>query len=140
MRWTEEEYQVFINKKQGKNKAVKKAKNKYSNKKITVDSVTFDSKKEARRYVELKILQMIGAIEKLELQPRFELQPEFVKNDEKHKKIEYIADFKYFNKETNEIVVEDVKGHKTQVYRIKKKLFEYKYPELTINEIEEVGG
>lgn len=52
---------------------------KYKNKKITIDGITFDSKKEAQRYSELKILERGGKISQLVLQPRFELQESFKK-------------------------------------------------------------
>ena len=68
--------------------------NKYKNKKTTINGIKFDSKLEAKRFTELKLLEKSGLIEDLKLQPSFELIPTF-----------------------------------------KKKLFEYKYPELTIKEV-----
>lgn len=108
---------------------------KYHNKRTTVDGITFDSKKEARRYAELKMLEKGGAISQLVLQPRFELQESFKKNGKTYRKIEYIADFMYRDNEKNVTIVEDVKGIKTDVYKIKQKLFENKYKTLTITEI-----
>lgn len=97
--------------------------NKYNAKKIKIDGHTFDSKKEAQRYCELKLLLRAGEIRNLVLQPRFLLQDEFFdKNEVKHKKIEYVADFLYIDKEGRN-VVEDVKGVLTDVYKIKKKMF-----------------
>lgn len=75
---------------------------------------------------------MHGEIKDLELQPRFELQPSFKKNNKTYRKTEYIADFKYFDTKSNKLVVEDVKGIETEVFKIKRKLFEYKYPELEL--------
>lgn len=109
--------------------------NKYHNKKITIDGITFDSKKEGKRYLELKLLLRAKEIKDLELQPRFELQPSFKKNNKTFKKIEYIADFKYFDNRLNKIVIEDTKGFKTDVYLLKKKLFEYKYSDYELREI-----
>ena len=101
--------------------------NKYNAKKATVDGHTFDSKREAERYCELKLFLKAGLIKNLELQPRFLLQDEFFdKNEVKHKKIEYVADFLYIDK-AGRNVVEDVKGVLTDVYKIKKKMFLKKY-------------
>ena len=106
--------------------------NKYNNKKVYVDGIKFDSRGEARRYSELKLLERANEIWNLELQPKFELLPTFKKKGITHRSINYIADFKYTDKQGN-IVVEDFKGVETEVFKIKRKLFEYKYPELTLN-------
>jgi hypothetical protein len=90
---------------------------KYKNKKVEIDGVTFDSKKEAKRYGELKLLQRINEINDLELQPKYPI----VVNGKKI--ATYIADFRY-RKSDGSTVVEDVKGVRTPVYRIKKKLVE----------------
>lgn len=109
---------------------------KYNAKKTTVDGITFDSKKEAMRYKELKELQRVGKIDMLELQPRFELQESFKHKGKTIRKIEYVADFVYRDLSTYELIVEDVKGVKTDVYKLKKKLFlkrygnEYKFKEV----------
>lgn len=108
---------------------------KYKNKKITVDGITFDSKKEAQRYSELKILERGGKISQLVLQPRFELQESFKKNGKTYRKIEYVADFMYRDNEKNVTIVEDVKGVKTDVYKLKRKMFEKVYKTLSITEI-----
>ena len=94
----------------------------------------FDSVKEARRYKELKLLEKAGKISNLELQPHFLLQESFRKNGKTYRKIEYIADFKYI--ENGKTIVEDVKGVQTDVFKIKHKLFEKKYPELELRIIE----
>lgn len=108
---------------------------KYHNKKIIVDDIKFDSLKEAKRYQELKILEKAKEITELRLQVKFELQPSFKKNNKTIRKIEYIADFTYFDNKLNKYIVEDTKGYRTEVYKLKKKLFEYKYPHLTIKEL-----
>ena len=104
-------------------------KNKYKAKKAIVDGFTFDSKKEAKRYLELKQMEKDGLIHNLQLQVPFELIPSFeIEIDGKKRKkrrMEYIADFVYYI--NNVKVVEDVKGRKTEVYKIKKKIFEYKF-------------
>ena len=104
--------------------------NKYKNKKITVDDYIFDSIQESRRYKELKLLLRAGKIQDLELQPHFLLQDSFRKNGRTYRKIEYIADFKYI--ENGKTIVEDVKGIQTDVFKIKHKLFEKKYPNLEL--------
>lgn len=104
--------------------------NKYKNKKVIVDDYIFDSIQESKRYKELKLLLRAGQIQDLELQPHFLLQESFKKNSKTYRKIEYIADFKYVEK--GKIIVEDVKGLQTDVFKIKHKLFEKKYPELEL--------
>lgn len=104
--------------------------NKYKNRKVIVDDYIFDSIQESRRYKELKLLLKAGQIQNLELQPHFLLQESFKKNSKTYRKIEYIADFKYV--ENGKTIVEDVKGIQTDVFKIKHKLFEKKYPELEL--------
>ena len=101
--------------------------NKYHNKKVQIDMNVFDSIAESRRYKELKLLERAGEISELELQPRFLLQEGFKKNGKTFRKIEYIADFKYI--ENGKIVIEDVKGKETEVFKLKRKLFEHEYPD-----------
>ena len=100
---------------------------KYKAVKTEVDGITFDSKREAARYMELVLLERAGEISRLELQPSFECIID-------GKKIcTYKADFRYFT--AKECVVEDVKGVKTPVYRLKKKLVEALYPGVKIKEV-----
>ena len=108
---------------------------KYKSKKIILDNIKFDSKKEGNRYEELKILEEAGLIKELELQKVFELQPSFKKNGKTYRKITYKADFYYYDTHLQKYVVEDVKGFKTEVYKIKKKLFEYVYKDLELLEV-----
>ena len=100
---------------------------KYNASKVVIDGHRFDSRREARRYEELKQREAAGKIAQLELQPRFELQPAFRYRGEAVRKIEYVADFRYLDYERGGLVVEDVKGMKTDVYRLKRKLFLAKY-------------
>lgn len=104
--------------------------NKYKNTKIVVDNIKFDSVLEANRYKELKLLERAGEISNLELQPRFLLQDSFKKNGRTFRKIEYVADFKYI--ENGKTIVEDVKGIQTDVFKLKYKIFEKVYPDLTL--------
>ena len=108
---------------------------KYKSKKTIVDDIQFDSRLEAKRYTELKLLQKSGKIKELQLQPSFELIPSFKKNGKTFRKSTYKADFQYIDTETGKTIVEDVKGFKTELYKLKKKLFEYKYSNLSIEEI-----
>ena len=94
---------------------------KYRSKKTIVDGKKFDSKKEATRFKELCLLQTQGLIKDLQLQVKFELIPK--QKDERA--CFYVADFVYTDCETGQMVVEDVKGMRTDVYKIKRKLMLY---------------
>ena len=89
---------------------------KYNAQRTTVHGITFDSKKEARRYLELKLLHNAGKIHSLILQPVFVLEVNGVLI------AKYRADFQYFDVERGHEIVEDVKGMRTLVYRMKKLL------------------
>jgi hypothetical protein len=97
---------------------------KYRAEKTVVDGHRFDSKLEANYYCELKLLERMGEVTNIELQPKFEL----------HGGIRYIADFRVTYADGHEEIV-DCKGFKTAVYRMKKKLFAEKYPHLKIVEV-----
>lgn len=113
---------------------------KYRSRKVVVDGITFDSKKEAWRYRELRLLEQTGEISNLQMQVKYELipsqyelRPVTLKNGfVKMKKFcvehacSYIADFVYID--TNgDTVVEDTKGFRTKDYIIKRKLMLYRY-------------
>ena len=101
---------------------------------MTVDGITFDSKREATRYLELKTLEKAGKISLLERQKKFVLIPAQYEPDiigprggkKKGKLLEhecaYVADFVYYDEEAKEIVIEDTKGVRTPDYIIKRKL------------------
>ena len=112
-------------------------KNKYHSKKVEVGGIVFDSKKEAKRYSELLLLEKAGAITELQRQVKYVLIPAqrefsneiYTKGKNKgcfkpgkllEKECAYIADFVY--KEDGRIVVEDTKGFRTKDYIIKRKL------------------
>lgn len=114
---------------------------KYHNKKIVVDGIKFDSKKEAARYKELKTLERAGIIQDLQRQVKYVLIPVqyehtgkiYVKGKDKGKpkkgklierECAYYADFVY-SKKSGELVVEDTKGMRTPDYIIKRKLMLY---------------
>lgn len=103
---------------------------KYHAEPVMVDGIRFDSKMEARRYVQLRDMQDAGIIQDLELQPEYEICPAYRKNGKAIRKSVYRADFRYV--QDGKIVVEDVKGMETREFRLKKKLVEYKFPEVTI--------
>ena len=102
---------------------------KYKNRKTTVEGITFDSKKEAARFQELRLLERAGEIQDLHCQVSIELVP--AQRDAKGKLVErpvkYLADFVYQNCATGERVVEDVKGYRTDVYKIKRRLMKHLY-------------
>lgn len=98
---------------------------KYHAKKTTVDGITFDSVREAHRYLMLKVLEESGAIGDLRRQVRYELVPAFDVDGRHYRPIYYVADFVYV--EDGREVVEDVKGMRTDVYKLKSKLFARRY-------------
>ena len=101
--------------------------NKFNAKKTVVDGITFDSRKEAKRYVELRNLERAGDIRDLKRQVRYEIVPSFDVDGKHYRPSTYIADFVYTDVKTGKEVVEDVKGYRTGVYRLKSKLFAYRY-------------
>ena len=101
---------------------------KYGNRKVQTEDGTFDSRKEFRRWCELKLLERSGEIYELKRQVAFVLIP--TQRDESGKVVErdvrYIADFTYRNMSDHRLVVEDTKGMKTKEYVIKRKLMLYR--------------
>lgn len=124
-------------------KIAAQASNKYHNRKIELNGIRFDSRKEAKRYVQLMHAMRVGAIRDLRLQVDFTIQEAYTDCQGKRiRAIRYRADFtyqltgnfpagisaedrdlwhRYFTAGT-ETVVEDVKGVKTQAYKLKEKL------------------
>ena len=98
------------------------AHSKYKAKKTEIDGIVFDSKKEAKRYQELILLERAGVISDLQRQVKFVLIPvQRINGKVVERECSYIADFVYKDKEGNTIV-EDTKGVKTKDYIIKRKL------------------
>lgn len=102
---------------------------KYSNKKVVVDGITFDSKKEARVYFELLLLKKAGEILDLERQVNFELVPaqyDAVNGKKKcvEKAVTYRADFVVTHPDGEKTAI-DAKGMRTPVYIVKRKLMRY---------------
>ena len=106
--WSIEDYKIFTS-------GIKK-KSKYRSNKVSIDGHTFDSKKEADYYCELKLRLQSGEINGFCLQPTFILAPG----------LKYKADFIVFHKDSSSEVI-DVKGFKTKEYIAKKKVFEDKF-------------
>jgi hypothetical protein len=94
---------------------------KYHAKKTVDDGIIFQSRKEAKRYQELKLMQRAGLISDLRRQVKYELIPK----QQGERAVSYIADFVYT--EDGKTVVEDVKGVRTPVYKIKKKLMLWRH-------------
>jgi len=110
---------------------------------------TFDSHAEARYYLQLQQLQRAGEVLTIELQPRFELQPAYWKccgkvwtipvktcfkcgkKIPKTPAIPYTADFRVMYKDGHVEII-DVKGVETRAFVRVKKMFEYRYPNLTL--------
>lgn len=102
---------------------------KYGNRRITVDGETFDSQREYRRWCELRLMEKAGLIKELRRQVKFVLIPAQRSGGKvAERECAYIADFVYLEKMgLNEwkTVVEDAKGCRTEVYKIKRKLMRY---------------
>lgn len=109
-----------------------KKESKYKNKKVIIDGIEFDSKKEAKRYQELLLMQRVGKITDLKMQVPYTLIPAFNLNKKRYRSMSYVADFVY--KKDGKEVVEDTKGFRTNVYKIKKKLMAYIY-QIEIKEV-----
>ena len=96
--------------------------NKYNvapKKERTLDGIVFDSKREMKRYAELKLLEQTGQIEGLELQTSYEIKVNGIYCGQ------WIGDFSY--REGDKFITEDAKGVKTPLYKFKKKLVEALY-------------
>lgn len=103
--------------------------NKYNNRKTVVNGIKFDSQKESIRYLGLLNLQRSGIISKLQLQPKFyftingeNVRYPNTKSGAKGREITYSADFEYI--EDGKRVIEDCKGFRTDIYKLKKALIE----------------
>ena len=114
---------------------------KYNATKCVVDGITFASKREANRYLELRLLERAKEISNLQMQVDFELIPNQYATEKRYgkngqplkdkqvlleRKVVYRADFVYTDKD-GKTVVEDTKGFRTTEYVLKRKMFLYKY-------------
>ena len=103
---------------------------KYHNKKVEYDGYTFDSIREKNYYIKLKLLEKAGLIRDLELQKEYLLQDSFKINNKTYRSIKYRADFVYYDNRDEKEHIVDIKGSKkilTKDFKIKQKLFAYKY-------------
>lgn len=115
--------------------------NKYRNRKVVLDGITFDSAKEADRWSVLKILEAMGVISHLERQPKFKLtcgdRPVLIRSKgyPNGRQAIYTADFAYFNGDKR--VVEDVKSKatRTEAYVLRKAIVEAMHPAVRIEEV-----
>ena len=98
--------------------------NKYHNKKCIYKDMTFDSKKERDYYIVLEMMLKNNQITDLKTQVKFELQPSFKFNGKTIRSINYIADFTYVK--NGKLIIVDTKGYRTEVYKLKKKMMQYK--------------
>lgn len=96
---------------------------KYGNQKVVIDGIKFASKKEARRYQELRLLRRAGKIDNLRLQVPYVL----IDKSKYGRAIKYIADFVYYDNDLQKEIVEDTKGYRTDVYKLKKRLMAERY-------------
>ena len=109
--------------------------------KVEVDGIKFMSPGEAEYYLELMIRIAKGENIEVFLQPKFELQPKFRKNGILYRPIGYIADFEIMYGDGRR-EIEDVKGwggYTTPEFKIKRKLFEFKYPDLSLILLKRLG-
>lgn len=112
---------------------------KYGNREKVVDGVVFGSEAEAQRGQELLQLQQAGTITDLEFQVSYTLLEGFRdRQGTWHRPITYIVDAQY--REGGRLIVEDTKGHKTDKFRIKEKLFRHRYPDIELRLIGVRGG
>ena len=99
---------------------------KFGNVRTTIDGITFDSKHEANRWCELKYMERAGLITDLRRQVKFELIPSLCMNGKVvQRSVSYIADFVYW--ENGKRIVEDAKGCRTDVYKLKKKILRWQF-------------
>lgn len=103
---------------------------KLKNKKTEVDGITFASKREAKRYLELKAMQEAGEVTELQLQVKFPLLPKQRTAEGKAiRAVDYVADFVYMK--DGQKIVEDSKGYRNPqaasyaIFVLKKKMMKY---------------
>lgn len=116
---------------------------KYLNEPVKVDGIHFASRREAARYIQLKLLERAGQITNLVLQPKFKLwidgRPVLIRSKgfPNGRQAAYKADFGYFDIRTNARVIEDVKSpaSRTEAYCLRKALVEAMYPGTKIVEV-----
>lgn len=111
------------------------ARSKYGNRRVVEDGYLFDSVAERNHYIALKLLQLAGDISQLQVHPTYILQEGF-KHEASGKRVRaitYTADFAYI--ENGKPVTVDIKGARTEAYRIKSKLFMARFPHIRFEEV-----
>ena len=105
--------------------------NKYQAQRTEVGGITFASKLEADRYLQLQLLEQSDTIDSLKLQPEFQINQGWInpKNGEKIRSRFYVGDFMYHDKILERVIVEDVKGMETPEFRLKWDLVRSQYPQ-----------
>jgi hypothetical protein len=103
---------------------------KYNATKVHDDGLIFDSKLEHSRYLQLKTLQAAGAIRELEVHKVYTLIDKEYVRGKPERAVKHELDFDYFDCEQKRRVVEDVKGVKTAVWVLKRRLFVARYPHI----------
>lgn len=112
-----------------------RSESKYNNKITYYDGIRFDSKAEMQHYCELELLKKAGVVKDIQRQVSFQLQPGYTgKDGKKVKAITYKADFVVTYSDGHKEVI-DVKGHLTEVYKLKKKMLLYIYPDIDFKEV-----
>jgi hypothetical protein len=109
----------------------KLAKSKFHSIKATIDGIEFDSLNESRYYIHVLEEVKAGNIKSFELQKAYEIVPSHIRRGKKIRKMEYLADFVCQMSDGTEKVI-DVKGIETDVFKMKKKLVEYLYPNVEV--------
>lgn len=127
--WDIETYRKFMN----GEKVVKSKKSKYKNVKVEFDGMTFDSKRELEYYKRLLLLKRSGEVTKIDRQVVFEINAYPIDGRSCQSLCKYVADF-VITKSDGSAEVIDVKGVRTPVYKLKKKLLKLLY-EIEIIEV-----
>lgn len=120
---------------------LKPKKSKFKNIRTVIDGISFDSKREGARYCELKLLEKAGEIGNLELQPSFKLscgdRPILIKSPgyPNGRQATYRADFAYWCPKREKRVIEDSKGYRTDIFKLKKAIVEAMHPAVEVLEV-----
>lgn len=115
---------------------------KYNNEKTTIDGITFDSRLEAERFQQLRLLEKAEEIEALQLQVEFQILTGWTNPDtgERTRSKYYVADFVYYDKQSRKWIIEDTKGMETSDFKLKwdfmKTLYrDFEFRKVTRNDI-----
>lgn len=106
-------------------------KQKFNAKKIEYDGIIFDSKTECDYFIHLKEKVKSGEIKSFTTQPNYVLQPKFTKYNKHYREISYSPDFMIVNNDDS-ITLVDVKGFSTQASEMRRKMFDYQFPNIEL--------